>query len=177
MATTTRKRPRTAAIKPEAVSTTIAFLEGLPEKEKEDLSLREAIGQMQETIKTALARGYSYEDVAKMLSEKGIKISALTLKNYAPSGRRQSSKTKSKRGRKSVAEIAASNGTTESEPAASKSAPSKARKTTSRSTKTRGQAKADTKSETTVKPTRRRKATTPTAETQPATRKRRQAKA
>ncbi len=109
MATATRRSSRATSVKPESVSAAIAFLDELPAKQKEDLSLREAIGQMQDTIKAALNRGYSYEDVAQMLSEQGIQISALTLKNYAPSGRRQTTKMKTRRGRKSAAE-AASNG-------------------------------------------------------------------
>ncbi len=174
MASTTRKRPRTASIKPEAVSTAIAFLEGLPEKEKEDLSLREAIGQMQDTIKSALARGYTYDDVAKLLSEKGIKISALTLKNYAPSGKRQATKSTTKRGRKPAAKLAPSERT--STPAE----PSKATKpkatSTQRSRQTKSAAKADTSSGTTVKATQGRKSPSSKAAPKTSTRKRKQSK-
>ncbi|QZZ19091.1 hypothetical protein J5X98_16910 [Leptothermofonsia sichuanensis E412] len=102
MALSTRKRPRASLVKQETVGHAISFLEDLPEKTKEELSLREAVGQMQEQIKAALDKGYNYEEIAKMLSEKGIKISALTLKNYAPSGRRQSAKAKAKRPRKTA---------------------------------------------------------------------------
>ncbi len=102
MAATTRKRPKSTLVKQETVGHAIAFLQDLPEKTKEDLSLREAVEQMREPIRAALAKGYSYDDVAKMLSDKGIKISALTLKNYAPSGRRQASKTTTRRPRRST---------------------------------------------------------------------------
>jgi hypothetical protein len=174
MANATRKRPRTASIKPETVFTMISFLEELPEKEKEDLSLREAIGQMQEAIKDTLSRGYSYEDVAKMLSDKGIKISALTLKNYAPSGKRQAAKPKAKRGRKPATEAAANNGAAPSEKAGQESS-KKASKPRGGRTKTA--AKASTPSEPTVKVTRGRKPSAPKAETKTAPRKRRQSKA
>lgn len=102
MALSTRKRPRASLVKQETVGHAISFLEELPEKTKEDLSLREAVGQMQEQIKAALDKGYNYDEIAKMLSEKGIRISALTLKNYAPSGRRQAGKGKTKRPRKTA---------------------------------------------------------------------------
>jgi hypothetical protein len=102
MALSTRKRPRASLVKQETVGHAISFLEELPEKTKEDLSLREAVGQMQEQIKAALDKGYNYDEIAKLLSEKGIRISALTLKNYAPSGRRQAGKGKAKRPRKTA---------------------------------------------------------------------------
>ncbi|WP_421654640.1 hypothetical protein [Leptothermofonsia sp. ETS-13] len=107
MAATTRKRPKSTLVKQETVGHAIAFLQDLPEKTKEDLSLREAVEQMREPIRAALAKGYSYDDVAKMLSDKGIKISALTLKNYAPSGRRQAGKTTTRRPRRSTKSAAA----------------------------------------------------------------------
>lgn len=71
-----------------------SYLQELPEKPKENLSLREAVGQLRDQIQAALAKGYSYDDLAKMLTEKGIEISATTLKSYVPAGKRQSSKDK-----------------------------------------------------------------------------------
>jgi hypothetical protein len=91
MVTTTR-RSRSANIAPSIVIQTETFLNALPIKPKEQLSLREAVGQLQEQIQEALAKGYSYQDVADMLAKQGIMISASTLKNYVPSGKRKSSK-------------------------------------------------------------------------------------
>jgi hypothetical protein len=98
--TSTGKRSKATLVKKEMVEEANSFLQDLPEKQKEDLSLKEAVNKLREPIQEALAKGYSYPDLAKMLSEKGIKISALTLKNYAPSGRKQSSKAKPRRAKK-----------------------------------------------------------------------------
>ncbi len=100
MAATPGKRSKATLVKKEMVEEANSFLQDLPEKQKEDLSLKEAVNKLREPIQEALAKGYSYPDLAKMLSEKGIKISALTLKNYAPSGRKQSSKGKPRRAKK-----------------------------------------------------------------------------
>jgi hypothetical protein len=94
MAISPDKRPKAATIKQEAVTHASEFLQTLPEKPKEALSLREAVDQLRDQIRAALYRGYTYSDLAAMLSEKGIKISASTLKNYVPSGRRQVAKDK-----------------------------------------------------------------------------------
>jgi hypothetical protein len=111
MVTGTGKRPKAAIVKQASIEHTSAFLQALPEKPKEDLSLREAIGQLREPLQAALAKGYSYPELAAILTEKGVKISAFTLKNYVPSGRRRSSKEQAekatpRRGRKPKAEKA-----------------------------------------------------------------------
>ncbi len=103
MAPATRK-PRATIVNRELVGQAKTLLQELPEKPKEDLSLREAVDHLQEEIKAAMARGYNYEDIAKLLSQQGIKISTLTLKNYVPSGKRQLTKTKTKRTKKLVDE-------------------------------------------------------------------------
>ncbi len=87
-------------VKQQAVEHAVTFLQELPEKPKEDLSLKEAVESLRDPIKSALAKGYSYQDLADLLSEKGIKISALTLKNYVPAGKRQTGKTKGRKPRK-----------------------------------------------------------------------------
>jgi hypothetical protein len=79
-------------------------LQGLPEKPKANWSLREAISALQESIRTALGKGYSYEEVSKMLSAKGIKISASSLKSYLSAAKRQNNKPISK-GQKSRRQI------------------------------------------------------------------------
>lgn len=94
MAEQTEKRTKAVAVKQASIESTSAFLESLPEKPKEDLSLREAIDQLREPLKAALSRGYTYAELAEMLTEKGIKISAFTLKNYVPSGKRRANKEK-----------------------------------------------------------------------------------
>lgn len=110
MVEVTEKRQKAIAVKQSSIGNTSAFLESLPEKPKEDLSLREAIDQLREPLRAALSRGYTYAELAEMLTEKGIKISAFTLKNYVPSGKRRANKEKeaaakvgTRRGRKSQA--------------------------------------------------------------------------
>jgi hypothetical protein len=86
-------RSKADSVKHKTIEHTVSFLTKLPEKPKEDLSLREAIKQLQVQLKDALKKGYSYPDLAEMLTDQGIKISALTLKNYLPSGKRQATKS------------------------------------------------------------------------------------
>jgi hypothetical protein len=93
MAVATR-RSKSVTIQPTLVNTAGSFLEDLPAKPKEAFSLREAVDQLRDPLKASLAKGYSYQDLAGMLREQGISISASTLKNYVPSGKRQASKAK-----------------------------------------------------------------------------------
>lgn len=111
MAEALEKRSKAVAVKQASIGNTSAFLESLPEKPKEDLSLKEAIDQLREPLRGALSRGYTYAELAEMLTEKGVKISAFTLKNYVPSGKRRANKEKeaaaakagTRRGRKTQA--------------------------------------------------------------------------
>ncbi len=100
MALQPRKRSRSTIVNADSVEQASLFLQELPEKQKENLSLREAVGQMQDSIKAALNKGYTYDELAKMLASQGIQISAFTLKNYVPSGKRSASKTKTPRAKK-----------------------------------------------------------------------------
>lgn len=104
MTVATGKRPKAAIVQKKAVDQASAFLKDLPEKPKETFSLREAVNQLREQIQAVLAKGYSYDEVATILRTRGVEISASTLKNYVPSGRRQPKDpdaVKSTRGRRS----------------------------------------------------------------------------
>lgn len=128
MAGTTGKRSRAASIQKQAIDQVNVSLQELPEKPKDNLSLREAVNQLQEEIRAALAKGYSYEDLAAMFSEKGIDISALTLKRYVSSGRSRSGKgtaTRTRRPRKAKESAAE---TIAAEPAASTATAAKGRR-------------------------------------------------
>lgn len=46
------------------------------------LSVREAVSAMQKDIRAALEAGYTIREVARSLSEAGVKVSATTLKQY-----------------------------------------------------------------------------------------------
>jgi len=181
MAAVTTKRSKASAVKQASIQDTNAFLQSLPEKPKEDLSLREAVEQMRDSVQAALAKGYTYQELAAMLTEKGIRISAFTLKNYVPSGRRRSTKEQPakatpKRGRKSKAETEAQVTTDEEKaakdlkseaPAATPSTSKDAAKTPAKTGRGRGKAttaaKAKSGSEATVKqPTAKQGRTTTT---------------
>jgi hypothetical protein len=95
MRVVTTRRPKTIFVKKGSVDQAGSFLDTLPEKPKEEFSLRAAAHYLREPIRAALAKGYTYEEVAALLAEHGIAISASTLKNYVPSGKRQSSKESS----------------------------------------------------------------------------------
>jgi hypothetical protein len=120
----TNKRPKVVLVKKDAVSQAGSFLDTLPAKPKESFSLRAAVEQLREPIRAALAKGYSYEEVAELLAKQGITISPSTLKNYAPSGTRQSKGEASAKGRKAAEESPAVTPSTEAvSPAPAKSAP------------------------------------------------------
>ncbi|MBW4522351.1 MAG: hypothetical protein KME16_22075 [Scytolyngbya sp. HA4215-MV1] len=94
MAKATKKVIKATIVKPATIEHTKTALQALPEKPKEGLSLREAVNRLQEPLRAALNKGYNYEDLAKMLTERGIKISTATLKNYVPSGKRSGAQAK-----------------------------------------------------------------------------------
>jgi hypothetical protein len=55
---------------------------GDPKVSVQSLSLREAIANLREEIKLVLARGYSYVEVAELLTSQGIKVTDCSLKQY-----------------------------------------------------------------------------------------------
>lgn len=174
MAAVTTKRSKASAVKQASIKDTNAFLESLPEKPKEDLSLREAVELMRDSVRGALAKGYTYQELAAMLTDQGIRISAFTLKNYVPSGRRRSLKEQpaakpvQRRTRKTAAaEVAPSKDVVATNGAAAKVVedtpkPPKAPRGRAKSTTA---AKAQSTSEATIKEpvAKRRRATTATA--------------
>jgi hypothetical protein len=99
MVGTSGRRSRAASIQKQAIDQVNASLQDLPEKPKDNLSLREAVNLLQDEIRSALAKGYTHEDLAAIFADQGIEISALTLKRYVSSGRSQGTKTKSMAGR------------------------------------------------------------------------------
>lgn len=64
-------------------------------KPKQGMTLREAISKFKPTITKALKRGYTYEEVAAILTDEGISIKAATLKQYLAEskGKKRSSET------------------------------------------------------------------------------------
>jgi hypothetical protein len=76
------KQTATQKIKKTTIERAIETLQSVPEKPKEEVSLREAIELMRPTLKQMIGRGYNYDEVADMLKGTGIQISGATLKQY-----------------------------------------------------------------------------------------------
>lgn len=119
-----RTRQQAASkIAPTSITQITSVFDALPEKPRETYSLRETVSQLYEPIRTALSRGYNYDEIAAILAEQGITISAFSLKRYlslSKAEQTQSPKSeqgKRRRGRqpKSLTEAAAepSDATTE----------------------------------------------------------------
>ncbi len=64
------------------LQTTLDKLSQLKEKPKSELTLRESIYFLRDKLKSALKKGYSYQDLSEILEEQEILISASTLKQY-----------------------------------------------------------------------------------------------
>jgi type IV secretory pathway VirJ component len=89
MATTRKRSSASASISKSAIESARSNLNELSEKPKENLSLREAIGELHESITAALDRGYSYEEVVEILSTQGVTITVASLKRYLASARKE----------------------------------------------------------------------------------------
>jgi hypothetical protein len=63
-------------------------LQALPDKPKEVWSLRETVMLLQDDITSALNRGYTYDEIVKVLADKEIGITASSLKRYLATARR-----------------------------------------------------------------------------------------
>ena len=58
----------------EIIERSIARLNGLPEKPKTALTTRETVEMMRDTIAALRKRGYTFEEIEKVLSEEGLSI-------------------------------------------------------------------------------------------------------
>ena len=76
------------------LQTTLEKLGQLKEKPKSELNLRESIYYLREKLKSALKKGYSYQDLSEILAEQEILISAATLKQYLTEINKQSAARK-----------------------------------------------------------------------------------
>ena len=72
------------------LQTTLEKLGQLKEKPKSELTLRESIYYLRDKLKSALKKGYSYQDLSEILAEQEILISAATLKQYLTEINKQS---------------------------------------------------------------------------------------
>lgn len=76
------KNKRNQKIPVSKLDDVIEQLGELNKKQKSELNLRESIYYLRRKLKRALNQGYSYEDLAKILADQNITISATTLKQY-----------------------------------------------------------------------------------------------
>ncbi|MBD2459483.1 hypothetical protein H6G89_00355 [Oscillatoria sp. FACHB-1407] len=105
-----KRRVTAAAVPKSMIEKASLTLADLPEKPKETLQLREAIQLLVDPITTALAKGYSREEIVTLLNDKGIDITTASLQYYLMRFRQQAPKTKGKtrRPRRKKGEIAES---------------------------------------------------------------------
>jgi hypothetical protein len=109
MATQVLKRSRAKFVSKQTVEQVGTYLQELPEKTPDTLSLRQTIERLRESIEAALAKGYSYEELVPMLAQQGIDIQPSTLKRYVltrsdrPAGKRSTAGKATTRRRKKAA--------------------------------------------------------------------------
>jgi molybdenum cofactor biosynthesis enzyme MoaA len=73
---------RKKSVKRANLSKIAKSLQKLPEAKKEEITLRDAVDELRETLKQALKKGYTYSDLAALLKKQGMEISPLTLSQY-----------------------------------------------------------------------------------------------
>ena len=76
------------------LQTALDKLSQLESKPVVELTLRESIYFLRDKLKSALKKGYSYEDLSTILEEQEILVSAATLKNYLTDISKKSSSRK-----------------------------------------------------------------------------------
>lgn len=104
MVSATRNRPKAVNVSKTAIDQVGSLLQDLSAKPREEMSLREAIDQLREPIRGALAKGYTYEDIVAILGEKGIATTAATVKRYISIGNTRKRKARGSAAKATVAE-------------------------------------------------------------------------
>jgi hypothetical protein len=83
-----KQRPSVATIVAKsALEQASVKLQALPDKPKEVWSLRETVALLQDDITSALNRGYTYDEIVKVLADKNIDITVSSLKRYLAAAR------------------------------------------------------------------------------------------
>ena len=85
----------------DAVAVLKGALEALPERERRKVSTREAIEEMAETISASLAKGYTQQEIAQLLTDRGMRVAPNTLRAYLRN-RRSKGKRKLRQNDRSV---------------------------------------------------------------------------
>lgn len=78
------------------LSATLEKLDSLEQKQKSELTLRESIYLLRDKLRSALKKGYSYEDLSEILEVQGILVSAATLKQYLTESKKEVTKAKNR---------------------------------------------------------------------------------
>lgn len=73
---------------------TLDKLEQLEQKPKEELSVRESIYFLRDKLRSAMKKGYSYQDLSEILAAQEILISAATLKQYLTESSKEAIKSR-----------------------------------------------------------------------------------
>jgi hypothetical protein len=107
-----RTRSQAASkIAPASIAQLTSVFDALPEKPRETYTLRQAVSLLYEPLQTALSRGYDYDEIAAILAEQGIPISAFSLKRYLSFSKSEQTQTSSgqgkRRGRRQEASVEA----------------------------------------------------------------------
>lgn len=84
-------------VKKSAIDKARSVLAEVAPKEKEVFELREAIAELRHDIEGLLAKGYSFDETAELLSDSGIEIKGSSLKQHLTVFRRQDAKKPSGR--------------------------------------------------------------------------------
>lgn len=90
----TKSSSNAVRVKTTTIEAAIKKLEAAPEKQKDEHTLRESIELMKDAIKGILERGYTYDEVAAMLTASDVTISGVTLKQYMSAMNRKKKPTK-----------------------------------------------------------------------------------
>lgn len=126
---TTRTRKRSsAAVSPTNIEQLKSSLGELPEKQKEHLSLREAIDELFDSISIALDKGYNYDEIAAVMAQHDVETTPSSLKYYVLRLRREKKAVtapmrKTRRTKNQTAEAAAPSVETVAAPMATESSP------------------------------------------------------
>lgn len=88
---TKTKTKRNQKIHVDTLQTTLDKLGQLETKPKAELTLRESIYFLRDKLKSALRKGYSFQDLSDILASQEILISAATLKQYLTDIQKESS--------------------------------------------------------------------------------------
>jgi uncharacterized coiled-coil DUF342 family protein len=83
-------------VKKTAIDKAKSVLAEVAPKEKEVFELREAIAELRQDIEGLLAKGYSFDEAAELLTSSGIEIKGSSLKQYLTVFRRQDAKKASR---------------------------------------------------------------------------------